>query len=83
LAFVKPQEESGTPLQTIARPVALLSPVGRPQDCFVSSFFRIRRSSMKFNAVIVQSTLPNIIITMLSIEAGSSPAWLLFAAPSP
>jgi hypothetical protein len=24
----------------------------------------------------VQSTLPNMIITILSIEAGSSPAWL-------
>ena len=32
---------------------------------------------MKFKAVMVQSTLPNIIITILSIEAGSSPAWLL------
>jgi hypothetical protein len=29
---------------------------------------------MKLRAVIVQSTLPNMIITMLSIEAGSSPA---------
>jgi len=47
------------------------------QGCFVSSLFRIRRSSMKFKAVMVQSTLPNIIITILSIEAGSSPAWLL------
>jgi len=37
----------------------------------------MRRSSMKFNAVMVQSTLPNMIITMLSIKAGSYPAWLL------
>jgi hypothetical protein len=32
---------------------------------------------MKFRAVIVHSTLANMIMTMLSIEAGSSPAWLL------
>jgi hypothetical protein len=54
----------------------VLDPISRRQGCFVSSFFRIRRSSIKFSAVIVQSTLPNMIIT-ISIEAGSSPAWLL------
>lgn len=43
------------------------------QDYFVSSFFRIRRSSMKFRAVIVHSTQPNMIITMVSMEAGSFP----------
>jgi|HubBroStandDraft_6_1064221.scaffolds.fasta_scaffold951181_2 hypothetical protein len=32
---------------------------------------------MKLRAVIVQSTLPNMMITILSIEAGSYPAWLL------
>jgi hypothetical protein len=32
---------------------------------------------MKFRAVMVQSTLPNMIITILSIEAGSYPAGLL------
>lgn len=39
----------------------------------LSSLFRIFRSSMKLRAVIVQSTLPNMIITILSIEAGSFP----------
>lgn len=65
-------------MRIIARPVALtlLNPILEPQGCFASSFFRILRSSMKFKAVTVQSTLPNIIITMLSIEAGSSPASL-------
>lgn len=47
--------------------------VGYGGGCF-SSFFLIRRSSMKFSAVIVQRTLANkIIIDVVSIEAGSFP----------
>ena len=38
---------------------------------------------MKFRAVIVQIKLPNMIITILSIEAGSSPAYLLALTCSP
>jgi len=34
----------------------------------------MRRSSMKFNPVIVQRTEANMIITIVSILAGSSPA---------
>ena len=36
-----------------------------------SSFLRMRRSSMKLRAVIVQSTDPNMIITIVSIARGA------------
>jgi hypothetical protein len=39
-----------------------------------SSFFLIRRSSMKHSAVVVQMTQPNIIRTFMSMTAGSLPA---------
>jgi hypothetical protein len=41
---------------------------------FASSFLRIRRSSIKFSALTVHSTDANMIITLVSIEGGSSPA---------
>jgi hypothetical protein len=40
---------------------------------FASSFLRMRRSSMKLNAVIVHNTDKNMIITLVSIGAGSFP----------
>jgi len=41
---------------------------------FVSSFFRIRRSSMKQSPEVVQRTQPIMMITFMSIGAGSCPA---------
>ena len=41
---------------------------------FDSSFLRMRRSSIKLNAVIVHNTDANMIITLASIEVGSFPA---------
>jgi hypothetical protein len=40
---------------------------------FDSSFLRMRRSSMKFSAVIAHSTDPNEIITIMSIGRGLLP----------
>src|SRR5580704_1488360 len=41
---------------------------------FDSSFLRMRRSSIKLSAVIVHNTDANMIITLVSIGVGSSPA---------
>jgi len=43
---------------------------------FTSSFFLIRRSSMKHSAVVVQITQPNMIKTFISMTAGSLPAFV-------
>jgi hypothetical protein len=44
---------------------------------FASSFFRIRRSSMKQSPEVVQRTQPIMMITFMSIRAGSFPACAL------
>jgi len=44
---------------------------------FASSFFRMRRSSMKQSPEVVQRTQPIMIITFMSIGAGSCPAGAL------
>jgi hypothetical protein len=46
-----------------------------------SSFFRIRRSSIKHSAVVVQITQPIMMITFMSIRAGSCPVCAVQVPP--
>jgi hypothetical protein len=48
--------------------------IGLHARYFTSSFFRMRRSSMKQSPEVVQRTQPIMIITFMSIGAGSCPA---------
>jgi hypothetical protein len=48
--------------------------------CLDFRFLRMRRSSMKLSAVLVQSTDPNIMVTIVSIPPGPSLARTRFYA---